>query len=549
MSGREVARGLQRITMKQQTTQSEPQKAHLLRRNLIVGIFLLLNVTFLVWVFLRQFPEYPTGWDAPYYMSYTKSFLELGETSSRAGMVTIVGALHSTTGVSILNIYRAYTVASMVLLALGTALLATTVHQKRMTTFLSTFFFALWYQYYFMLSLSTFDNALGVILVVYSCYFLSSKTRKKENAIAFFSLAALLAVTHIESFAFLMLILAIFFIIHVLKSRSIVSVIREKFWFLLATISAAVIALFQWLKFIGSFFQSYSKTADVGGNASIPYAENQSLGGFFHFAGTGITDTPTVLLFLIGIVLLVFLAQKKPNDSGRTVLIAYILAAYLLLLFSVLRASIPINRSILLLPVPIVVGLGMSWYFTFLQRERKIGVASISAVFLFFAILPTSKYLTYVQRVPPSIHHSVYDGIVDLDRYQADHVTGSFVVLGNTQQEVKAASAYYGLWYYWLTTILPTSDKTKGYCVYFGSLSNFSSLLPTVRSENQEYNDTNKESLRCIQTLPQTEPIRLFSIRGLYPGVFPPELPSTESVLITDNLAEIRILPSSDIRQ
>ncbi|MFH1171019.1 MAG: hypothetical protein V1778_00580 [bacterium] len=508
------------------------------KRTIIVGIVLLANILLLLNIFLRQFPQYPTGWDAPYYITYTKSFEQFGETSSRAGMITIVAALHSVTNISYINAYRMLTVVFMVLLALGTALLSTTVSRKRVTTFLITFFFALWYQYYFMLSLSTFDNALGVILVVFSCYFLAEKTKKKENAIAFSSLSILLAITHLESFAFLMLILGLFIVFRIVARRSMVQAVRENAWFCIAGIATSAVALLQWSTLIRSIVQTYAKTADVGGNASIPYAADRSFREFLHYAGTGVVDHATLVLFLIGLTFLVFLVKQRSSVRDRTAVIAYFLAAYGILLFSVLRASIPINRSILLLPVPLGIGMGLSWYVVLLQRKRKFGIAGVSIVLLFFALLPISKYVEYVKRVPPSISQTVYAGIADLNQYQQAQIDGSYVVLSNTQNEVKAASAYYLLWYHWLTALLPLPDTTKGYCAYFGLLENFPDLRPTVRPANQEYNDTNVESLSCIRSLPKSSP-RLFVVRGLYPGQFPPQRDTFTVRQITENLVEL----------
>lgn len=506
--------------------------------------FIVLNVAFLGFLFSRLLSEYPIGWDSPYYIANTRYFEEQGLAGSRSSFVALMAAGHLVLGIPLLQLHILFPIAVAVLLAFGMGILVSRLFGNQPWVLALTFFLTLWHPNTFFLTISTFDNALGLTLVTFALVFLSGKQYIAQRAAAFFLLSSMLVVTHFESYLFLLFVVAVYSLLFLINSRSLPLVWRALRWFVLPLAATAVFAAFQWLPLLQKIYAQYTTITNVTENASIPFAEQQDVFGFFLYAKTGLTNGVDLILFLVGTFSLIGIVRTaRKNKMQSLLLLAYAGVAYIVLLYSVLRSSIPINRAILLLPITVLISIGFVNILHWLRRQVVPRRTVLISILLVFAVLPIPRYFNVMKRLAPAIHRSTFRGLQTLGGYLERTKTNSAVIIGNTPPDVRAASAYYGLWTNWLSAVFPLPHSERNYCVYFGNVDQLLAGISTHREANDEYNETSKESLRCLDRLPQKSS-PMFIIRDMYPGTYPPTIVGATVRTISSDVVEV--VPTAD---
>lgn len=480
-------------------------------------------------------PNNPIGWDSPYYITQTKSFLEDGFLGNRVGLIALVAGLHAVLGVPLITLFIYVTVGLNTVLALVSGLLAYRAFRSKASVFLLVFMVVFWSQNSFFLTLSIYDNALGLALSFLALYFLSSG-RSWKQVVPFAVATTLVVLTHFESFIFLMLSLAFFLAFAAISRRSLRQTVVDYGKHLGVMGAALVFAYFQWANIIQQIFAFYTRRGDPGLNASIPYASARSVSDILSYFSTGLESFLQFALFVIGSIAL-FRMLRRRNEWANA-LAAVFVSSYVVLLYSILRASIPINRSILLLPTALFIGIGLGVSLEYIwkrfRRQRFVGLLVVMACAAY--IVP--QYISLSLRYSSAIHSSVFAGYQDLLEYSTDQRLSHFVIVADTPTDERAASAFYGLWYYWAQAVFPLPTDRSTYCIYFGKYDQYQLGLPTVRADNEEYNSTSVESLRCLSSLPEGK-IPVFMIRGIAPVEYPALAEAPDARVISPQLLRI----------
>lgn len=509
-------------------------------RFFIVISLIIVQVVLLGYLYFLKLPSFPIGWDVPFYMSQTRYLLVTGDFAGRIGTTILFAGLHLLTGASLIQLGTVFPIILMVIFALGSAFLAFQCVQKSLTLFVLVFTLVLWYSNTFYISISTFDNAIGLILLLIALFSFVGITTNKWWYLIFFASLFSLAIIHFESFAFCIFIFVLFLIIEIISERSFKYLYDTYKFSGLIIISSLILAMVKWSNILVKTISGYYNNLGVGLNASIPYAQERNFTELLKYAKTGLSNEPVIIIFLIVVIMLLFQqTTNKFKDSKINILMAYVFAAYLILMYSVFRASIPINRSVLLLPVPLMIGVGLFSFIQILHKLKIVSYVIFTFLIVLFIILPIINFSSIINRVSASIQVPSYNGLISLNTYvKEQHITYYYVVT-NTPSDYRSASAYYSLWNNWIQSIMPLPGKQNGYCMYFGTLENFFNKIPTVRTNNQEYNDTSEFSTECLNSIPPDSPI--FIISNLYPGIFPRVDNTISAEKIADNL--FKILP------
>jgi hypothetical protein len=486
--------------------------------SVITILIVLVNVAVLTVVMHNKMPAYPVGWDAPYYITRVNQFIELGVLSNRIGFVTSMASVQSVTGLPNVSLYIYFTVFITTLFSLFTALLASRVFLRH--TFVLIFLATFWFVNSLALTTTTFDNALGLSLCLLAVYALSKRSENAVHAIPFFIVVLALSFTHFESYLFFLGVFVIYALLVIFQKRSVGIFIREYKWFILPVIVSTVVAYIHWSDVVSAIFTYYTVSADPTGNASVPYSQSASLREFFRLTQSGIWSYAQSVVSVLGLTVLAWSVLRK-KDSHAIPVLAYALAGYALLFLAVMRGSIPINRAVIMLPTAMLFGVGLAQLITFASRIAVIKKVLFLLILISSIALPVLSARSFISRYPVSITPETYQGIQELREYVQKNNIRSFVIVTNTPEGTLAASAYYGLWNNWSEAVLPVKNSDMEYCIYFGKLENYFFDLPTVRGENQEYNDTNTESRRCVGAMQKSPAV--FIIQGLYPGSYPPK--------------------------
>ncbi len=481
--------------------------------------FIVLNVALMAMVIVQHRPPYPTGWDSPYYMSRVRYLEQAGVLTNRVGFIALMTTVHQASGVSLVTLQWIATYAIMLLIALSTAVLAAGVSGRRTTVFLLTFFFTFWSTSYFAMAVTTFDNALAIAFIFLTLALLSRTNGSWRSAAGIGLPMLVVALTHFESFAFLLFALVLYVGMMVIRDRAVGDTWRRLRPIMIVTAGICLLAVLQWRDVLGHIFTSYSATADTTANASIPYAAGQSLADVVPYLSTGISTQLQIILAILGLVFVVAMAFRRRSNEALGVL-AYIITAYTVLVFSVVRASIPINRSTPLLPATLLIGLGLSALLSWLVARHGRALAMFVTIGLIVLLYPIASFRAYADRFPVSISSASYAGYQELQSFLADQPQTNYILAVNIRADEAAASAFYGLWRNWATAMLPLPTTNPGFCIGFGALSDVLQRRSTTRVNAQEYNDTNEASLDCIRKLATDTPV--YMIEGLQPGAWPP---------------------------
>lgn len=508
---------------------------------LLVGLLVIVQLIGAIMLF-SQMPPFPTGWDAPYYISHSRIFLESGDLGVRFGSVSIMSVAHSLTGISLINLYRIYPIFLSFLLAAGTAVLTASFFKERQVVFGLVFIFTFWYQSYFVLSLSTYDNALALGLTLFSLFSLRFADRGWRFTIPFFLLSSAVALIHFETFIFLLIVLSVYYIGAMILSKSIITAVLTHMRSMAVTIATIVIGFIQWQDSVAKLIRSYTTRATESGNAAIPYVTNSNMSEFLRYAKSGISDNLTLLFVLLGAIMIVSIIWSVRRSERSFILSAYLLASYGLLAFSVFRGSIPINRSVLLLPVPLLVAIGIYLFTKILYRQPRSAILFPMAalILLFIVINPIPAAQAYITSFPLAIEEKTYEGLVELNTYLEKEDITQYVVLTNTPNEYKAASAYYNLWRNWGRSILPLS-VARGLepCFFFGNAADLFATRSTIRSDNDEYTAISSASVKCVRTM-SIDDVPVFVIDRIYKNATPPSLgEGYELIPIGDHVLQV----------
>jgi|GEM_PF-2823102 len=463
----------------------------------------------------QRSPDYPLGWDSPYYIAQARYFEQTGILPQRAGVVSLLVFVHKVTGIPLIQIATILPVFLSAFLAVGTSLLAFSLFRRRLIAFSVIFLIVFWSPATFALTLSTYDNALGLSFSILAVmFFLRGSTFR--SGIPFFLASLATAFVHFESYLFYILILGFMIIGLSWYEHSFVGFVRKHKKNLILAFASSIIAIIYWRDDIISIVRGYTTPVGLDGNASIPYASVKTFSAFMAYFKSGLNDANITVLFFSGLFTLIILAFYSRKREG-VLPIAYVLSAYLLLTFSILRASIPINRSIPLLPVSFIVAIGLIGFSELIGRRSRIIKLSkllLIGVGIFFLI---STNISYAKRFSRPIGPSVFIGFQKIGNYVADNHIRSFVLVANTAESEKAASAFYGLWYNWAQSFFPLSKSDSTYCLYFGTVANYRLGVATLRPGNSEYSSTSQESVRCLNTLPKNRVSPVYIISALYP--------------------------------
>lgn len=518
----------------------EPRVTRLDKKRLstLIALFVVvMNIVLLSVYLAHRSSEYPIGWDTPYYITMTRYFEEQDFLSDRFGIITLLSVLHKVLGVSLIQLSIYLSVGLNLVLSLVSSLLAYRALRTNLTVFIASFIFVFWSVNNYILTISTFDNALGLTYALLALYCVV-RVNSWFGVVPFFLFSMMVALTQFETFVFFVLMLGVYFLILTASNRSFVRAFRHTYRYIVSFALVTVISIFHFSNQIVSIFTAYTQRGDPLLNASIPYANTRSLLDVLNYFKYGITTGPLILVFCLGLVFVLWMVKRKENGHTN-VLLAYFIASYSLLLYAVVRSSIPINRSIMLLPTSLFVGIGVGKLITLLRNRlsAKHYIAAIAAVMVSVLFLIPS-YFAWTMRISPAIHSQVFRGFQQLNGYIEKNPVNNFVIVADTMPNEKAASAFYGLWYYWSQAIFPLPAGNSTYCIYIGTYKNYKLGTPTVRSDNEEYNSTSVESARCLAAM-NGKRVPVFMIRGIAPTEYSRIAQRPETQVISSDLIRV----------
>lgn len=481
------------------------------RLGLIVTLaFILANVVALVWIYAAKMPSYPIGWDAPYYITNIRYLENQVTIGPRMGFIGVVALVHQLTNISLNTLMVWVTPMLVVILAFGIAGLVYQVADRNLFALAMGFFFSLWFTSYFALSVSTFDNAFGLALTFLTLNIALILKRGWIRGGLFFFGTLLIGITHLESFGVLSLIIILYWLLFAIQQRTWVAFKYQNSDILLSWGAALLGTGWIWWGSLRKITSGYLGKADPGGNASIPFANIHNLTEAGKYFSTSISGSLAILIVITAVIFLLvklFRRQRKEHCMA----LAYILSTYAVLMYAVLRKSIPINRATLLVPVPMLLGLGTYYLYKLLRLRMRLFVSILFFVLVILTFKLPLEYIDYMSRFPRAIGSNFYS-FQELSDYVAKNNINSFVVVAHTDS--KAASAYYGLWRNWISATAPLPTSQRAHCLYLGSFENLIKNQPTYWKDNYEYYTTSLVGLECIKSLP--EPPKYFVIYGSY---------------------------------
>lgn len=487
------------------------------RSRLVLILFAVVNVAVLLLLYRRAFVSYPIGWDAPYYINSVRELLEHGVMPQRLGFVAVVAGVHLVTRISISTILVWLTPTIMVGMAIGAASLVSAVTNRSRVAWCLAFLATLWSSQTLALSMGTYDNAFAMAMIFVALWIVRWSHPSWRRALLLGLTAVVIGLTHLETYILFMFMTVLYEGVRWLRYRRWGAWWHEEKDVFSALAVALLITVWHWAAYLSKLLTFYTTTADPEGNASIPYAQSSTLGSYFTYAKTGLPTT--LFLCIAGVsVVMVGVMMLRRRQRILDLFACYIVAGYLVLAFAVVRGSIPINRAVLLVPVNVLLGYG--WYVVVRYVSRIRVVSSMFVVLMAYVLLAAPvNFVDTMKRYTPSIRPSTYAAYQSLAAYVRDHHISTYVVVADIPTNEHAASAYYGLWTNWLAATRPANTMTNAYCIYFGNLASYRNRVAATRPQQQEYNDTTKEGLRCTKSL-TTDPV-VFVIKDIQPAAFP----------------------------
>lgn len=466
----------------------------------VLTFFVLVQIVALFFIYFWSLPSYPIGWDVPYYIKQILLFESGYEPGLRQGFVFFMVALHKITHVDIVLLLRIITPVIITGTAFSMARLVSKVSPSPRSAFLWTFTFALWSTNYFSLSISTLDNAWSYMIGIFALGEIIVSQARRRRAIVFALLGILVGFTHLETFALLSFVFLLFLVLRFLQKRNIRQIWLSEKEVILAYLLMAVLTTYHWRSLLRSTVTVYSTTADTGLNAGIQYASSHGWDEIVRYLQTGISNASVGVVILVTILFMGYKYLRK-GERGVTMLLAFTLASYGILLYSVVRGSIPIDRAMLLVPAPALFGYGLSLVVSPAVRYLPLAVSLLIFPTIFiYTKLPTA-YASMVKRFPQSIRPPAYEAILNFNAFVYQQVPGSYVIVVDIPAAERAATAYYLLWKNWFDATSPSLGYGTPHCTYLGTIENAIQKVPTVRKDNPEYNSTSEFGVDCLRNI------------------------------------------------
>jgi hypothetical protein len=481
----------------------------------ILGLFIITQAVTLFYFFFTLLPAYPIGWDVPYYIKQIL-LLERGiPPGPRVGFIIIGSMIHSITRIDIYVLMRMATPAIVLLIAIAAGMFVYYIVGRKVLGFVWTFLLTIWSSTYFLLSISTLDNAFSFGLGLTALAVLASNITVHKKSILTTVLLLFVGFTHLESFAWLVSVFILYFIIRLSILRSIKHSIGENGSVIIGTIVSVGLVVFHWRSLFQNLVGYYSTAADPTVNASIPYVQNTSVQEILQYFLTGAPQKLGIaLLICAGIFVLSDVIKKK--TIGLSVFFSYILCSYTVIVYSALRGSIPINRATLFVPTSILLGYALCRLFSYFPRTSpRIAIIAVMLAGVTFLNLPIS-YAKMLQRFPRSISPDMYHAARDFNAYIQGQDSRNYVIIVNLPKNERASSAYYQLWTNWIDATDPEVGYKTPHCVYLGNLENVLQKKITARDNDSEYLSTSEVGAECSKNL--IGPIRYFVLNPYNPA-------------------------------
>lgn len=481
----------------------------------VLGSFILTQAVTLFYLFFTLLPAYPIGWDIPYYIKQILLFERGLPPGPRVGFIILASGIHWLTRIDIFYLMRIATPAIVLLIAFAAGMFVYKVVGRKVVGFVWTFLLTAWSSTYFLLSISTLDNAFSFGLALTALTVLASNSTVHKKSILTTMLLLFVGFTHLESFTWLVLIFILYFFIRLSILRSIKRTIQENGPVIIGTVLSVGFVIFHWRSLFQNLVGHYSTAADPTVNASIPYVQNTSVQEILQYFQTGAPQTLGVALLISGGIFVLYDLIKK-KTTGLSVFFSYILCSYAVIAYSALRGSIPINRATLFVPTSILLGYALCRLFSYFPRTTpRIAIIAVMLAGFTFFNLPIS-YAKMLQKFPRSISPDMYNAARDFNAYIQGEDSRNYVIIVDLPKNERASSAYYQLWTNWIDATDPDVGYKTPHCVYLGSTQNALQKKVTVRNNDPEYASTSEVGVECSNRL--MEPIRYFVLNPYYPS-------------------------------
>ncbi len=475
------------------------------RKTIVLTILIVAIASLGVILYLNKI-QYPFGWDVGFYTLQENKFAMGILDNQRIVYPALAVTVHKVTHLTLLQTNLLLPLTLMIALAFICSLIVNRIVPHRATIPIS-FFTILFSAQYLHLSISLFDNLTALTILALVIYQISDLNilHSKARMITVAGLIAALSITHFETFAFTLLLIIIWFILLTAFQYRKVWISIKKYWYLyLGILGVIVVAFLFWGPAAKLIIQGYTN-APGNGDVSVHYADTaQSIGGYLSFLGkftqSYLNITFTGVLSIIGVLALLQRRKRNKNNSDLP-LLAWIVAAYLLLILAIVRRAIPIDRATLFVPIALIVATGLSAVMVYIRRFFVLRILLLIAIFVIYL----SVYIQAIDRQKPTLTKDTFQDLNDvkisvlsLSKQDQQRI----VFLTNTPADEMAGSAYYGLWKYWLdATMIETTSKQS--CVYFGTYESYRNRsFSSPRDGNPDYNGWNKNSADCIRLLP-----------------------------------------------
>lgn len=493
--------------------------------------FVALNAILLFIIFSKYTVDYPVGWDAPYYINHVRAFAEDGIVPQRYGFILGVGTIHLLTQVPIITLITWASPVLMLLTAAGVALIVYMASRRSPLAFCLAFSVTLWSSTTVQMANGTFDNAFALSVLFVTLWALFWRGPSWRRGLWTLAGATIIAHTHLETFIFLALITVAYHLLLIHHYRSVRIWWKQELDVIVAAVGGGLAALLYWAPALNTIFSFYTTPAGVGGNASIPYVRSTDWGAVLNYLRTGLNDASTLVLALTALAVLGYRSWRR-GEQLTNLLLAYIVAGYGILLYAVLRGSIPINRALLIIPVSAMVAFGV-YCVLHIIRRWPIAVTLLFVTWVYLVLANPATTVAILRRTNPSISPTALASYRSLATYVYRHQITSYIVVSDVPPHERAASAYYSLWTNWLVATRPAGYSPDQVCIYLGTLDRYRRDEPTTRQSGGEYNSTSIEGQRCRTELEGKSPVppAVFVISSLYPGT---KAPTTKGSTIVE---------------
>jgi len=464
-----------------------------------ISLLLLFSLLFYSIPYLNHNYNAPIGWDTPSYIWQSK-LLEANGVSSlvqtinsfRIGYATLSTIVHLLTGIDNIRVEMILPLFLGYILALSFANFAYS-YKKSLALF----------NFVFLLTIGSFGtiriiqdlhaNLIALLFASFTLYFISKNNNRIECKYLFLTILFLFLTGISHEFTYLLLVAVIFlFSLMELVRYVMVNLIKNSFnlinssFFILwlVILISGLLVFFCWKDVLFTALRVAESQISFSSNTSSVSSSLESNLKFLKMWYPHYHIKEKLLFIVIGILELFLLKFYKKNLLTTEIIISWLLVTSFLSIGFLYGLSFPYYRTLLLVPFPILIGIGLQRIFYLSKGVDHLKICRY--ISLIIVLLVVSLNLSYTYNYwdsrPVWISNEAIEQLSLVSNYiQHNKNTNTpiiFIIIPGYDPGSLCL-----LWYDWIRAFMPKEYITDTY-IYFGNTVYYLSSSPTIKGNN-----------------------------------------------------------------